>query len=1000
MKRLAAKMTVSCKRFRTQALAAGMCAALTVAAFADDSAAHTDEALAIDVPAGQTVTYSGVLSGTTSIAKTGKGTLVLSNGANSFTGGITISAGIVKVTAAGALGADANAISIAGSTSQANQLEFAAAGATFANPITITAAANSANPVVRFTADTTFAGVIDGTAAGFSHRVDAGVAVTFNGTMNVKGKDIIAYVWGDATYNGKVTCNRFNTAGSSPYSTGTVKFAATGHSISTMQVSTLAAIKSLADNALPSAANYQHKVVSVNRPDLGVLDLGGHSQSISRLSWSAVHMTAANTGCLVRSPGGKASLTLTTGGDGTFACLMDDIDLVIDFANAGKTQTFSNRLHQTCGNLTIKNGIMNMEGTCAFQNVSNVVVCGGTLNVNSSTALAFASVTNLAVSSGTFAIADSTPNPLTDNICSLALGSAATIRVPAGMTLRVKDFVFNGSPLAKGPHSAALDAELADRIAGGGEIYVIGAAEPSADTWTGGGGADTALATAANWAGNASPDLETGLFSATFASGGTSATVSGTVAFGNVALRGVAADDNNSFSFTAADDEAAMEVLGDIAIEETAAQAGYTNIFAFAPPVVLQAAEATVLSVPTNDTLSFAGGLTASAGITLDGTGGTLAIGGDSAVGGTSHVNAGMLELSGTFGSADASLEVPASSAPLACLKMNGATVLGDFTFAAATGTRANTWLSFAPGTSNEFAGVVKNTANSWNIPIGGSTLVFSGGIDHQVGKLLLLGSGTLRMCGKPMKMKTSLSNYFASREHGDGLRVVWEVASNSVSDIRINTDGSGCTFRYCVDDVFAGNASALLNQMQGKGTHDFGSTTQRFAVAYGNYGTLTGTYPSALVITRGVGDSELSTTNLNCMLTGGLGLVMAGERSCRLYAPVSYVTTCGDLAVESGVLEIAARSGWMHGTNVFVKGGVLKINTDHAFDKNFAQIHFAGDGKIEVPAGVCQKFAAGWDDGVRMRSGITYTKANLPTHVSGDGSIRIAKTSTTIVLR
>ena len=89
-----------------------------------------------------------------------------------------------------------------------------------------------------------------------------------------------------------------------------------------------------------------------------------------------------------------------------------------------------------------------------------------------------------------------------------------------------------------------------------------------------------------------------------------------------------------------------------------------------------------------------------------------------------------------------------------------------------------------------------------------------------------------------------------------------------------------------------------------------------------------------------------------------------------------------------------------MHGTNVFVKGGVLKINTDHAFDKNFAQIHFAGDGKIEVPAGICQKFAAGWDDGVRMRSGITYTKVNLPTHVSGDGSIRIAKTSTTIVLR
>ena len=299
-----------------------------------------------------------------------------------------------------------------------------------------------------------------------------------------------------------------------------------------------------------------------------------------------------------------------------------------------------------------------MQGTGAFQNVTNVTVSGGTLDIQSTTALAFASATNLTVSSGSLLISDSTPNPLTDGVCTLTLGASATIRVPSDMTLRVKDFIFNGTPMSKGSHTAATDAELDGILTGGGEIYVIGSATASADTWTG-GGANTALATAANWAGNASPDLETGLFSPTFASGGTSVTVSGSVAFDNVTLTGAVANDNNAFTLTAADGEAAIEVLGGLSIEEAAAQAIYTNIFAFAPPVTLLSAEVAALTVPTNDVLSFAGGLTAPFGITLNGSGGTLAIGGESSVGSTLLVNAGTLELSGTLGPAGASLAVP-----------------------------------------------------------------------------------------------------------------------------------------------------------------------------------------------------------------------------------------------------------------------------------------------------------------------------------------------------
>ena len=974
----------------------GLVAALALAAFANDSDPHADEALPIDVAAEETVTYSGVLSGTTSIAKTGAGTLILSNPANTFTGGITISGGIVKATAAGALGADANAISIAGSTSQANLLEFAAAGATFSNPITITSAGNSSKPTLRFSANTTVNGTITGTAAGCQYRIDEGVSVTFNGAVNCSGKDIISYTFGEAIHVGKVTCNRLNTAGSSPYpTTGSVKFATAGHSVSTLQISQLITVKGMVDKALPKDANVQHKVVSVNNPSLGVMDLGGHDQTVNRMSWSATYMTAANTGCLVRSPDGKASLTIT-GGDKTFVSLMDDIDLIID---SSSTQVFSNRLHGTRGDITVKKGAMKMEGTCAFQNVSNVVVSGGTLNNNSTTALSFASVTNLTISSGSFQISDETPNPLTDNVCVLTLGASGTIRVPSSMTLRVKDFIFDGTPMSKGSHTVATDAALDGHLAGGGEIYVVGSATATVDTWTGGGGANTALAAAANWAGNTEPDLETGLFSATFAAGGTSAAVSGPVVFNNLTLTSAVANADNAFSFTAADTPASIEVLSGLSIAEPVTQAAYSNSFAFAPPVTLASAETMTLSVPTNDTLSFAGGLTTVGALTLDGTGGTLRLGGESSVGGAFNVNAGTLELVGTLGPAGATLNIPMVDRPLAGLHMNGGRLLRDLTFSVLPA-RANTWFTFAPNTSNEFAGVLTSTKNSFNIPVGGSTLVFSGGINHQSGKLLIWGPGTVCVRGRPLTMKVTGDNYFATREHGTGFRAVWEVASNVVSDIRLDTDTSGGTFEYRVNDVFAGNPNAILNQFQGKGTHDFGSTTQRFAIVCGSGGRLTGAYPSALAITRGVNAANAATTNLNCAISGGLGIVMEGNLHYLINTPKASVTTCGDLAVEAGTLEIAERSGWLHGTNVFVNGGVLKINNAEAFDDSFAEIHFAGDGKIEVPSGVCQRFAAGWNDGSRMRAGVLYTAANLPTRVAGAGAIIIARSGTMIVFR
>ena len=50
--------------------------------------------LTLDVPAGETWTYSGVISGSSGIVKNGGGTLCLT-GANTFTGGIVVNEGAI-----------------------------------------------------------------------------------------------------------------------------------------------------------------------------------------------------------------------------------------------------------------------------------------------------------------------------------------------------------------------------------------------------------------------------------------------------------------------------------------------------------------------------------------------------------------------------------------------------------------------------------------------------------------------------------------------------------------------------------------------------------------------------------------------------------------------------------------------------------------------------------------------------------------------------------------
>jgi len=135
--------------------------------------------------ASATSTYSGILSGPGGIAKVGTGTLNL-NGANTFTGGLTIKAGTVSVSSAtGSFGDSSSTITLGDSTGSASAtLTFSSASSqVFANPITVAAGTSGTLSITGYSASTSYSGPIALNNDLFVGTTRAGGAIGFSGLV-------------------------------------------------------------------------------------------------------------------------------------------------------------------------------------------------------------------------------------------------------------------------------------------------------------------------------------------------------------------------------------------------------------------------------------------------------------------------------------------------------------------------------------------------------------------------------------------------------------------------------------------------------------------------------------------------------------------------------------------------------------------------------------------------------------------------------------------------
>ncbi len=125
-------------------------------------------------------TYAGTLSGSGSLAKAGSGALALSTASPSFTGTTAINAGIITVSANGALGTSGNTVTVAtGANLQLTN------NVTLNNAINLNGSGPSSNGAVEATAGTnTLSGAI--TLQSNSHiQADVGAVLNLTGNVNL-----------------------------------------------------------------------------------------------------------------------------------------------------------------------------------------------------------------------------------------------------------------------------------------------------------------------------------------------------------------------------------------------------------------------------------------------------------------------------------------------------------------------------------------------------------------------------------------------------------------------------------------------------------------------------------------------------------------------------------------------------------------------------------------------------------------------------------------------
>ena len=613
---------------------------------------------------------------------------------------------------------------------------------------------------------------------------------------------------------------------------------------------------------------------------------------------------------------------------------------------------FAKAVSHTTGELLVSNGVVRLVEGATFSRLSRLDVAAG----------------------ARFAVEAGAGSGFMAQEAALAAGGRVVVGKDVSLTFNRA--TFDGAALAPGPHTAATDP---DWLSGDGLVYVVsntGAPEtPSAATWTG-GGADTLLATAANWEGGTVPDFETGGLTATFAADGERATFA---ADGFVRFAGLVF--TRAFTLDRAADATGRVLLGAGGVQTPDADDARTYEIAWP----LAAAAPQTWYAATNATLRWTAplsGFSALDRILVDGPGtqefcaantfpndmtitnGTVRFAGDGAMGeaaGTTDVDIRRVRL--RFGGGVHARTLNLYSMPLG---------------------EAPNGVVFEGGTTNRFDGCVAfirptGSHDTMRLQLGNAAeVVFAGGFRPNYVNIYADGPAHLVVTNTPLTTGDRLNFY------SEALTVDLWTARNKVSGNTSFWQSGRVRTRvpYALDaTAYSGNATRV--QLDGGAfTLDLCGNDQALGVLHGLAGTVTSDAPALLHLAQNHIPPHYDNGQLTVPYVGITNKVaFTGQAGISLDADARYADTfphvltaascsSGTVQVTRGRLTLAAPDGaWTNAAAAVVKGGTLVFEHGGAIGRQ-TDVFIEGGGVLELAAGVMQTCRDLFFDGVRQPIG------------------------------
>ena len=958
----------------------------------------------IDVASGVTVTYTGEISGTGPLRKTGAGTLVLnpSGGPNTFTAGVQISQGYVRVNKEGALGDGEIFLdgTVAGSSSTygvPRQIKFNANGATFSNNIRIegkdpTTSYASDYSFIRTDVDTTLSGNVTMSVttsancySGFSSAATS-ARLRFNGSVTWASGYLRLLAYGNVYFNGPASI-RTIAIGYNYSLSGTVEFNSTGNNITTLSLSG-------ANISLGVANAFSGTTFTLGRVDGTVstrstMNLNGNSQSFTSLDFSSAKYAQVGKYGFITTPAASPATLRLTGKSASmtsYQMLSGGLSLVVDATNYPSfTQTLAQRAHTMSGVLCVSNGTLAATLGAKFANVGEVHIgTNGTLTANGSSQFSglFASATNVVID-GTMTLGNNVVSPLTDGIVDLSLGENATLSMPDTVVLRVKTLTVNGSRV-RNRTTWGVEGTPLNQLAGGTIIVDDGSAAINEATWTG-GGTDTGIATAANWSTSPeTPALDDATTIATFATGGSTATVDRAVS-----LYGINLSTADGFVFARSGDPAQV-AIGEGSLSADAATEGHAPVYEFNVP--LKASVSQEWNVGSGAVVRASSGILDVSGgrITKTGTG-EFSIAGDTTLFGSLVHSAGTLRLAGTIGAPDGVAQGSATQYGLTTITVPGeveglTTILDGVTFykpvwMAGRGDveQVVNWLMFGAATTNVFKeAAVFHTKVGNLMPDASTALVFEKGVDFN--STVHFRNGTLVVKGGKMSATGGSGIYL----HSGSLRL--ETQLNQITFRGRSVRSVEFTVDYAITNRFfeldGGYPKVYLN-----GTAQHCTTFRATSGA-----TLVGGEQPARFICN---DGYFYGMTEGCVSLekNGSGTLYLGGDNAR----ADHAST-GDLVVSGGTMTLNPKASWRNGTNFVVrKTGTLSLTAANQLNKKIAVVCISDSGVVDLQNGASHTVKELRVDGDSLPPG-TYGGADAPegvnktyaAHFSGNGTMHV----------